>query len=78
MYDSSRVTLYTVLCQLLLVTLMHYVSVSRLWTYEDIDLAYQGQFLTLNSQMCLMFISFPACNTKLVAFEMAFEVIKGC
>ena len=57
---------------------MHYVSVSRLWTYEDIDLAYQGQFLTLNSQMCLMFISFPACNTKLVAFEMVFEVIKGC
>lgn len=57
---------------------MHYVSVSRLWTYEDIDLAYQGQFLTLNSQMCLMFISCPACITKLVAFEIAFEVIKGC
>ena len=57
--------------------LMHYASVSRLWT-KDIDLAYQGQFLTLDSQMCLLFISCPVCNTKLVAFEIAFEVIKGC
>lgn len=74
---TVRVTLYTVLCQLLLVTLMHYVSVSRLWTYEDIDLDLLI-FLTLDSQMCLLFISCPACNTKLVAFEIAFEVIKGC
>ena len=32
-------------------TLMHYARVSRQWTIKEIDLAHQGKFLTLDSQI---------------------------